>query len=108
MATTRILPVTGPNAHGGQTAWSGSPDNPAGRTYYTALPGATIDVVGDDSVVTSIASQGYAAIAMSGTTALRPNDTRLKPGFLFLDTTLGLIVAWDGANWRNPITGATA
>jgi hypothetical protein len=33
---------------------------------------------------------------------------RVKTGTLFLDMTIGLIVVWDGLNWRNPVNGNVA
>ena len=103
MATVRMLPTKASS-----TGWCGPNDNVAGRRYYTAVPGGFIDAIDVDA--TTLNSQGFAAIGdASGTTAQRPNTTYLRPGFLYLDTTLALIVAWDGvANWRNPVTGATA
>ena len=60
-------------------------------------------------------SPNYCFVAMTGTTAQRPvlgvdNDVMAAPqlpaGFHYLDTTLGYLVVWDGASWRNPATGA--
>ena len=50
------------------------------------------DVCGNDSVGT-------------GTTAQRPT-TGLVVTSKYLDSTLGYIIVFDGANWRNPATGA--
>jgi hypothetical protein len=37
------------------------------------------------------------ADAVSGTTAARPDTTTV--GFTYFDTTLGLPIWWDGADW---------
>jgi hypothetical protein len=103
MTTVRMLPIKGAAA----TGWAGPNDNVAGRRYYTAAAGGFIDAI--DADATTLNSQGFAAIGdASGTTAQRPNNAYLRPGFVYLDTTLALIVAWDGVAWRNPVTGATA
>ncbi|MGA9893700.1 MAG: hypothetical protein WBQ55_15400 [Xanthobacteraceae bacterium] len=102
MTTTRMLPVNGT----AQTGWSGSPDNRSARRTYNATGGGFIDATDGDAA--TLVSQGFAQIGdASGTTALRPNNAYLRPGFLYLDTTLALIVAWDGSAWRNPVTAAT-
>lgn len=107
MATVRMFPARG----GPSRAWSGSPSNVSGRRYYEASAGTYADVIKDDA--STIASQGFFAFGDgSGTTADRPNDPNLKAGFVYLDTTLSLVVVWDGpgpgGNWRNPVSGAVA
>jgi hypothetical protein len=97
----RMLPARGP-----QSAWAGSPSNAAGRRYYNASPGQVIDVVENDA--NAIASSGFFSVAFSGPTSGRPTNANLTPGYLYLDTDIALIVAWDGVNWRNPVTGAVA
>lgn len=101
MTTVRMLPVNG-NA----TGWAGSPSNVAARRSYTATPGQTIDAT-DEEDASTLTSQGFIVIGGSGTTAARPTTTGLiKPGYFYVDTTLNLVIVWDGANWRNPVTGA--
>lgn len=73
-----------------------------GRTY-TCAAGATIDVVDFDAFALMSAA-GWLQIAPVGTTAQRP----AKPGVqqLYHDTTLGYLIIWEGAAWRNPATGS--
>jgi hypothetical protein len=104
MTTIRMLPINPTSTIKG---WAGSNDNVAARRYYSAGSGAFIDAIDGDASV--LGSQGFVAVGdASGTTAARPNNVYLRPGFTYLDTTLALIVIWDGAAWRNPVTGATA
>lgn len=104
--TTRMLPLNGTLQTGNIGAGAGSPV----VRSYSATGGSFIDAVGDPGADASmLGSQGFIAIGGSGTTAQRPNGTGLlKPGFVYVDTALSLVVVWDGANWRNPVTGATA
>jgi hypothetical protein len=97
-----MLPING-TAKG----WAGPNDNYAGRRYYNATPGQTIDAIDLDA--NTLNSQGFAAIGdSSGPTSVRPNNIYLRPGWTHIDTTIPAVVAWDGATWRNVITGATA
>jgi hypothetical protein len=107
--TCRMLPA---NVSGGTvTAYAGGP-NPAdpSRRYYSASPGSFVDVSGPagDGDAAMVASQGFLPVCSSGTTALRLQLTGVffKAGQLFLDTTLGLVILFDGVTWRNPVTGA--
>jgi hypothetical protein len=104
--TTRMLPLNGSQQSGCIGAGAGTPI----QRSYSASGGGFIDAVGDPGVdASTLVSQGFIAIGGSGTTAQRPNGAGfLKPGFVYVDTTLSLVVVWDGANWRNPVTGATA
>jgi len=78
---------------------------PAQRAYATTV-GTPIDVPGDmTGDAEQLANQGFAVIAQSGTTALRPNSP--KPGTPYVDTSLNAFIFWDGANWRNAVTGAS-
>ena len=72
-----------------------------GRTYSCAL-GATIDVPDFDAAV--LTANGWIQVAPVGTTSQRP----VKPGIgnFFHDTTVGYLVIWEGAAWRNPATGS--
>jgi hypothetical protein len=77
------------------------------RRWYTIAAGSFADVPGDmTGDAAALASQGFAAVAASGSTANRPKG--IAPGFLYVDTTLSAVVAFDGTNWRNVVTGATA
>jgi hypothetical protein len=91
------------------TGWAGPPDNAQSRRYYTASAGGTVDVpAGGDA--DAMPTFGLIAIGNgSGPTSSRPNGMGgVNPGYLYLDTTLGIFVAWTGAGWVNPITGASA
>jgi hypothetical protein len=105
-----MLPTSAGVAAG--TAWAGAPGNVAARRYYAASPGSVVDVtLGDE---TTLDEQGFFQVGnASGTTAQRPNfaanQTPLSNvGFMYVDTTIPKVVVWDGANWRDPITGSTA
>jgi hypothetical protein len=104
--TTRMLPLGGATVTGNIGAGAGSPI----QRSYSATAGGFIDALGDPSAdAATLASQDFIPIGGSGTTAQRPNGAGfLKPGFVYVDTTLGLVVVWDGLNWRNPVTAATA
>jgi hypothetical protein len=71
-----------------------------GRSYAGA-PGATLDVLDSDAAV--LTANNWIRVGRSSTTATRPTDARV--GETLLDTTLGIVIIWDGANWRNPVTG---
>lgn len=76
-----------------------------GRTY-TAPVGATIDVPDFDALV--MKANGWTDVAHFaagvGATATRPaNPTK---GMTYVDSTLGVVIQWDGKTWRNPVTGA--
>jgi hypothetical protein len=105
--TTRMLPAGGGSVTGYIGAGAGCPIQRA----YTATGGGFIDALGDPNSgdASSLSSQGFLLIAASGTTAQRPNGMGIqKPGFLYVDTTIAKVVVWDGANWRDPVTGSTA
>jgi hypothetical protein len=105
---TRMIPV---GATGGTiTGWAGANDSTAGRRYYSCAVGSTIDVPGDPSTdANTLSSQGFVVVAMSGPTSSRPTTTGLiKPGALYIDTSLNVVLCWDGLVWRNVLTGATA
>jgi hypothetical protein len=73
-----------------------------GRTYTCAL-GATLDVVDFDAFALMSAA-GWVQVAPVGTTAQRPS----KPGIQtwYHDTTLGRLIIYEGAVWRDPATGS--
>jgi hypothetical protein len=97
----RMLPIGGATA----TANIPSPPFPAQRVYSVA-PGSFIDVVGDMAGdAGALASEGFLPIGTSGPTSGRPTNN-LKPGAIHVDTSLNLVVFWDGAAWRNPLTAA--
>ena len=73
---------------------------------YTTSNGAGIDVPDFDAQIMGANGWKIAAPDGSGTTAERPKNA--TNGMRFLDTTLGVVVAFDGKFWRNKITGAIA
>ena len=83
-----------------------SPPAPTQRAY-SATTGTPIDVPGDMAGdAGALANQGFVAIGTSGTTSARPT-ANLKAGVWHIDSTLGFAIVFDGANWRNPISGAS-
>jgi hypothetical protein len=94
-----------------------------GRTY-SAAAGQPLDVPDFDAG--NLEAAGWIRVAMSGPSSGRPTNTVgtatakdanghwvpgalpqtiLYPGVNFFDTTLGYVIMWDGATWRNPSTG---
>ena len=73
-----------------------------GRAYSVAA-GSTIDVPNMDAQI--CAANGWVQVGNgSGTTAQRP--TLPYVGQLYVDTTLGYMVVFEGTAWRNPATAA--
>jgi hypothetical protein len=85
-----------------------------GRTYTCAVGATPILVPDFDALV--LLSNGWLASTAdgAGTTAQRPlaNQATSTPapnvGFSYFDTTLGTKVVWNGKNWINHATGASA
>lgn len=103
--TIRMIPRNGT----AMSAWVGPNDDVAGRTSYTVSANGTVDVNVDASGASNLASQGLIQIGdSSGPTSARPTAQNLRPGWLHVDTTLNLIVAWNVSGWVNPVTGASA
>ena len=94
MTTTRVLP---PNTSGIDTITVN------GRTY-SASAGGFLDVPDFDAAVMLANGWVRGALGGSGATSARP----IKPPFntVFMDTSLSLLIVWDGKVWRNKITGA--
>ncbi len=93
MANVRMLPP----------AVASSPVTRHARTYNPAA-GAFQDVPDFDAK--TLEANGWTRIGLVGPTSARPSPAQRS--LQFLDTTLGLIVIFDGAVWRNPATGAAA
>lgn len=80
---------------------------------YTVSAGGTVDAPEQDA--SHLGANGFVRICMSGTTAQRPTakaishggTDQLYEGMLYLDTTLGYIIVYDGGAWRNPASGAS-
>jgi hypothetical protein len=104
--TTRMLPV---NASGGVVSGSLGPSQSPTKTYSCNV-GSVIDVAGygDASEASQLVSQGFAVVGASGTSATRQTAAigYFKAGALFVDTTLSLVLMWDGLVWRNVVSGA--
>jgi hypothetical protein len=79
-----------------------------GRTY-TGAPGTTIDVPDFDAG--PLAANGWTKVALSGPTTARPTTLTTGGQYTagvssqFFDTTLGKLIVFDGAGWRDPATG---
>ncbi|BEH49316.1 hypothetical protein ACGYTQ_10280 [Burkholderia pseudomallei] len=88
----------------------GAPHNvvtPAG-TPYSAWPGNPISVGSADATILTQWGWIFGArgnpLALEGTSANRPASPVVNDRYL--DYTVGKQIFWDGANWRDPITGA--
>ena len=78
-----------------------------GRTY-SGTPGTVQDIPDFDANV--LQANGWIRVANSGPTSARPVanppfPTAPNPGDKFFDTTLGILIAFDGATWRDPVSG---
>lgn len=84
----------------GTTATKDSGANPIvvyGRTYTAAI-GTSIQVPASDASV--LVANGWTRFGrLSGTTAQRP--TSPVRGLTYFDSTVGHIVVYDGATWRD-------
>jgi hypothetical protein len=103
---TRMLPV---GASGGVVSGSLGPSQAPTKTYNCNV-GSTIDVAGfgDASEANQLVSQGFAVVGASGSSATRQAVTPsgyFKAGTLYVDTTLSLVLFFDGLVWRNPVNG---
>lgn len=74
-----------------------------GRTY-SAAANSFVDVPTGDLWLP--AANGWVQVEGAGATAARPSGPRL--GQKYLDTTLAATIVWNGVNWANPATGASA
>lgn len=78
-----------------------------GRTYTGVLgtPQTVPDFDAD-----ALQANGWMRVAVTGTTAQRPTSAGvgvpLAVGYSYNDTTLAAMIRWDGAKWRDAITGA--
>ena len=93
MATFKLMPVSPPHKM-----------TVGGRTY-TGVAGVPIDAPDFDAAILTAGNNGWVSIGFSGTTAQRPVNPPI--GTLFHDNTLGYVIVWEGAAWRNPSTGAS-
>lgn len=77
-----------------------------GRTW-TAAPGSFVDVPNGDGH--SLEANGWirpGRAPQTGTTAQRPVVTAGGANPSYNDSTVGALIFWDGAAWRNAFTGA--
>ncbi len=81
-----------------------------GRTY-SAAPGGCVDAPDQDAM--HLAANGWlipTTVQGSGATTQRPtnlgNGARISAGYTWMDTTVGAVIVYDGATWRNPASGA--
>ena len=77
--------------------------------FYSSTPGNVVDVPDFDASM--LEANGWIFVALSGTTAQRPTGT-LAPypataGLAFYDTTIGKLIKFDGATWRDPANGSS-
>jgi len=98
MGTNRMMPpansAAGPN-----------PCTVPGGRSYSCLQGQTVDAPDFDAAILQANGWTHSAAGGVGVTSLRPTGN-LKRGTQFHDSTLGYVIVWDGAVWRNPTTGA--
>jgi len=83
----------------------------SGRSYSASV-GGIVDVPDTEAEQIDHATAGYVRLGRGGTTAQRPTVTgsviaNLRPGDIYLDTTLGKVVFWTGTGWVD-MTGAAA
>lgn len=92
-------PGTGPH--------STSPTLANGRSY-TPVPGTPQTVPDQDAAILCANGwlYGHPDILPAVTTANRPT-TGLTPGLRVTDTTISKNIMWDGAAWREVVTGGT-
>ena len=77
-----------------------------GRSY-AGPAGTVVNVIDADAA--KLAANGWSQPAdggSAGPTSGRPVLQPYQYGVKYSDTTLGQLVVWDGATWRNPVTGA--
>jgi hypothetical protein len=98
-----------PAASGPGAVMRQNPLNVNGRVY-TPSAGATFDVADFDAP--QLSANGWVSIAPSGPTSARPSPLTTSAPYIagigthFFDQTLGKIVVFDGAVWRDPATAA--
>ena len=77
-----------------------------GAAPTTLAAGATSDIPQTSAAMSSQA----VSLCMSGTTAQRPKAgdadvINMQAPTWYIDTTLGKVIVWTGASWRDPLTG---
>jgi hypothetical protein len=87
----------------------GSPITMLNGQTYAVAPGVVLDV--PDQHADALGSNGWLVIGQSGPTSVRPTTRSpgrymAQQGDEFYDTTLGKLLTFDGATWRDPSNGA--
>ncbi len=84
-----------------------SPKTVNGRTY-SGTPGVAQSIVFCDAA--QLQSNGWTRIAPTGPSSMRPHGqtgpNSVGPGDSFFDETLNLLIVFDGASWRDPVSGS--
>ena len=82
-----------------------------GNAVSPLLPGSVLTT--DTNSARGGSCNQYFEICLTGTTAQRPQhgdpdySVGVPPGLLFYDTSISAFAVFDGATWRNPISGAS-
>lgn len=72
---------------------------------YTCAYGSTIDVADFDAHIMD--ANGWSDLGIVGPTSARPVFmVNQGEDSVYIDTTLGYMIVYDGVVWRNPVTGA--
>lgn len=73
----------------------------SGSRFYGASQGGVIDVPGDitGDAATLLNTGNFVFLGQSGPTSARPSYP--KPGAVFVDTTIGAPLWFDGTAWRD-------
>ena len=99
----------------GKWGGSGSPPSYWSPTRGAPYSGFVIDA--DPADVLALTAAGFVPIAginsnqpalppaQSGPSKIRPQASAVAPGTCFVDLSLSAVIASDGANWRDPISG---
>ncbi len=68
---------------------------------YASTPGQVLDVAEFDARM--LEANGWTRVARVGTTSQRPQAPDMSPfkGTWYFDTTLGEMIVFDGAKWRD-------
>jgi hypothetical protein len=98
MSAVRVFP-----AGGGASSFTFE-----GHTY-SAEPGGYVDIAEPRAVADGV-NRGWVRGPEVGTTAERPTNAARSEGRgrLFIDTSVGSVLVFDGGHWRSLLTGAEA
>jgi len=79
----------------------------SGANFYASTKGDVLDVASDEASVdvqTLLSSGCFVILGQVGATAARP--TYPRAGQQFIDVTVGTLLTYDGAAWRD-VTGTS-